>query len=59
MLSFIPEDLHDGVTKTKYRYYMAPTNARFIFQHSQTRQHKANKIQPKFLILPKEPEMVV
>ena len=23
------EDLHDGITKTKFRFYMAPTNARF------------------------------
>ena len=29
MLSFILEDLHDGITKTKYRYYMVPTNAKF------------------------------
>ena len=29
MLSFILEDLHDGMTKTKFRFYMVPTNARF------------------------------
>ena len=30
MLSFILGDLHDGITKTKYRYYRAPTNAKFV-----------------------------
>ena len=29
MLSFILEDLHDGMTKTKFRFYMVPTNAKF------------------------------
>ena len=24
------EDLHDGVTKTKYTYYMVPINAKFV-----------------------------
>ena len=30
LLSFKLEDLHDGVTKTKYRYYMVPTNAKLV-----------------------------
>ena len=29
MLSFIPEALHDGMTKTKFRFYMVPTNIIF------------------------------
>ena len=58
MLSFILEDLHGEMTKTKYRYYMAFTNAKLILTWL-TRQNNANKIQPKPLILLKEAEMVV
>ena len=29
MPSFILEDLHDGMTKTKFRFYMVPTNTKF------------------------------
>ena len=36
MVSLIPEDLHDGMTKTKFRIYMAPNNARFN-SHDQTK----------------------
>ena len=55
LLSLILEDLHDGTTKTKYRYYMIPTNAKFISNMAWLRQYKANKIQPKFLALPTFP----
>ena len=24
------ENLHDGIAKTKYRYYMVPINAKFV-----------------------------
>ena len=55
MLSLILEDLYDEMTKTKYRYYMAPINAKFISTMAWLRQYKANKIQPKFLALPTLP----
>ena len=55
LLSLILEGLHDEITKTKYRYYMAPINAKFISNMARLRQHKANKIQPKFLVLPALP----
>ena len=44
MLSLILEDLHDEMTKTKYRYYMAPINAKFISTMAWLRQYKAHKI---------------
>ena len=47
MLSFILEDLHDGIAKTKYRYYMVPTNAKFdtyMARQDNTMLEKFNQI---------------
>ena len=49
------EELHDGIAKTKYRFYMVPINAKFITYITLQDKYNANIIQSNVLALPTHP----